>query len=329
MFFAIPFDPAIWSMYHEIVGDLKTKYRKRLQFVFGNEEVRPSERFINIQAFKAQNADLLRQFYRQINSSDIIIADLTNNNPNVHLELGIALSQNKNILRVVGRNIVEVGSDIKGYYVYQYPDGAQLFARLEKYLDMFLRIKALPLNRTAGPFYKRYPKSIGEKLSLSREIGGWGYAELATMRDGEVIVTFSLSSTNGSDPKDWFGASIRYPSKPWGGGYLIYVRRNGNLEIAQMPGIDVLQEKRYPALKPNQNHTLHFKVDGSNLVAWLDGNSKNFIQVSDLINQSFGRVALACFNSKVKVKSIKTVCRDTIDDSSQWLGQSKIKGKTM
>ena len=43
------------------------------------------------------NTELYKQFVSEIYKADIIIADLTHNNPNVHVELGIALQMNKNM----------------------------------------------------------------------------------------------------------------------------------------------------------------------------------------------------------------------------------------
>ena len=60
-----------------------------------------------------------------------MIADLTNNNPNVHVELGIALMQNKNILRVTGRSLSEVGFDIRQLELRPYGDEETLLSRNE------------------------------------------------------------------------------------------------------------------------------------------------------------------------------------------------------
>lgn len=311
VFFAIPFDPAMKSMYTEIRDDLmKEKYGHRLQFVFGTEAVGPSKDFLDMQAFKAQNADLLTQFRSQITSSDIIVADLTSNNPNVHVELGIAITQNKNIVRVSGRNIVEVGSDIKGYFVDQYRDRDDLYDKLKEYIGMFLKIKDQPLDESS-PFYKKHPPLKLESPSLQ----GWGHRQLIRMRDGELKATFNLSQTQ--DDSDWFGVTIRYPrsSEPWFGGTLIYVRQDGKLETAYMLGGPTSPRtlKQYPPLQPGCDHTLHIRVDGSNLIASLDDDLDNAVEVKDLQNQSFGFVAVACHRSVVHVCSIETVCRDTID----------------
>jgi hypothetical protein len=309
VFFAIPFDPAMKSMYTGIVCDLRKEYGDRLQFAFGTEAVGPSQDFLDMQAFKAQNADLLAQFRSQITSSNIIVADLTNNNPNVHVELGIAITQNKNILRVSGRNIVEVGSDIKGFFVDQYRERNDLCEKLEKYIGMFLKIKDQPLDGSS-PFYKTHFLP----LPLNG-LGGWDHKPLLAMRDGELKAKFSISlpPTN-NDYMNWFGAFIRYSDHPWYNSYLIYVRMNGMLEIAQMPSIEPLTSpKEHPPLQLNHDYTFHFKIDGSHLIASLDDDFANAVEVKGLNNQSHGWIALACLGTQVNLSTIETVCRDTVD----------------
>jgi len=93
IFFAFPFDPAIRPMYERIMIHLKKKFNDRFQCVYGNSSIiQPSPKFLEYQVFKQQNTDLLKQFFSNIESCDVVVADLTYNNPNVHVELGIALS---------------------------------------------------------------------------------------------------------------------------------------------------------------------------------------------------------------------------------------------
>ena len=71
-----------------------------ISWFIATEHIGPSPEVSRIETFKAQNRDLHLQFTRQIRDADIVIADLTHNNPNVHLELGIALMHNKNTLNL-------------------------------------------------------------------------------------------------------------------------------------------------------------------------------------------------------------------------------------
>ena len=89
LFFAIPFDSASKHLYERVCEKIREQY-PALTTVTGNKEVGPCQRLSDIASFKAQNQELTEQFVAQIQESDIVIADLTHNNPNVHVELGIA-----------------------------------------------------------------------------------------------------------------------------------------------------------------------------------------------------------------------------------------------
>jgi len=104
LFFAIPFDSATKNLYDRVCRTIRKQYPS-VTTVIGNQEVGPSPMYSDIASFKVQNRELTKQFVAQIQESDIVIADLTHNNPNVHVELGIALMESKNILRVTGRSI--------------------------------------------------------------------------------------------------------------------------------------------------------------------------------------------------------------------------------
>ena len=89
-----------------------------------------------------------------------MVADLTHNNPNVHVELGIALVENKNILRVTGRSISELGFDIQNLEVFQYKNEDELAKKIIAYLDTFFRIKQLPISKNFAPLYCEEPFPI-------------------------------------------------------------------------------------------------------------------------------------------------------------------------
>ena len=90
IFLAIPFDSATRALYRNISDTIRELYDK-VTVVTASAQVGPSEAYSKIATFKLQNRELHKQFVSQITDSDIVIADLTHNNPNVHIELGIAL----------------------------------------------------------------------------------------------------------------------------------------------------------------------------------------------------------------------------------------------
>jgi hypothetical protein len=312
VFFAIPFDSPMWNMYQRIRNKLERKYKDRLIFLFGIEEVRPSDDLLTMDAFKEQNTDLLSRFHSRIQSCDIIISDLTTNNPNVHLELGIALTLNKNILRVLARNIVEVSTDIKGLYHSIYKKQGELQKIIEDYLEMFLKIKNLPLSNLAGKVFVHTDDLILEQRP------DWNVHQLMSFRDGEVKVMFKLVQTRFDlSPADltqsWFGISVRFGNLPWLAGYTIYVRKNGMLEVARMQDVKIIVKKQLPALENGTAYILHMIIDGSYLRAWLDGHEADYVEATDLENQEYGLVSLANFRCSTKILSADAVCRDTLN----------------
>src|ERR1017187_8859099 len=134
-FFAIPFDSATRRLYERVCETIRTRY-PRVTTVIGSEEVGPSAEYSTIASFKAQNRELTKQFVAQIEEADIIIADLTHNNPNVHIELGMALLKNKNILRVTGRSLSELGFDIRNLDVHAYRDEETLTKAILSYCEV-------------------------------------------------------------------------------------------------------------------------------------------------------------------------------------------------
>ena len=112
IFFAIPFDSATSNQYDRVTTIIRARY-PLVTTVIGNKQGGPSPEYADIAIFKAQNRELHQQFTVQIRDADIVVADLTHNNPNVHVELGIALQHNKNILQVSGRSVAELGFDIR------------------------------------------------------------------------------------------------------------------------------------------------------------------------------------------------------------------------
>lgn len=63
---------------------------------------------------------IMNNVFDGINHSEIIIADITGNNPNVFLELGIALSRRENVVIVISQDRDDAPFDIRNWQVLQY-----------------------------------------------------------------------------------------------------------------------------------------------------------------------------------------------------------------
>jgi hypothetical protein len=308
LFFAIPFDSATKNLYENIRHTIRNRY-PTITTVIGNQEIGPSPGYSDIASFKAQNRELTKQFVYQIRDADIVIADLTHNNPNVHVELGIALTENKNILRVTGRSVTELGFDIRNLEVHQYKDEAQLTKTIADYLDIFLEIKKLPITNQFSQLYFKEPgpiklRSLQKKTKLDVQSN---CPPSFKMRDGAVKAEFEILDAETSD--DWFGIYFRVGVNFLMGGYLVYVRQNGSLEIAVYPGPQILQvDSIGQSILGRQVLTVEFEND---YVEAHIGSAQ--LKIVNLSNQIVGHVFPATWNADVDLHSFEMICRDTIE----------------
>ncbi len=244
LFFAIPFDSATRNQYELISGEIRNRF-PTVTTVIGNQQVGPSPEYSTFASFKAQNRELTEQFVSQIRDADIVIADLTNNNPNVHVELGIALTQNKNILRVSGRSDSELPFDIRNLDFSSYKNETELAKTITDYLDTFFKLKQLPISREYGPLYceeSAIPIELRAKDDERHWIDIRPACQDLSIRDGAVQVEFEI--LKGRRPDDWFGIYFRAGDDPFLGSHLSYVRQNGMIEIAVYPGPRVIAKSR-------------------------------------------------------------------------------------
>jgi len=311
LFFAIPFDSASKNLYGRVCREIRKRY-PTVTTVIGNEEVGPSQEYSNIASFKAQNRELTKQFVAQIRGSDIVIADLTHNNPNVHVELGIALMENKNILRVTGRSVSELGFDIRNLEVRRYDDEKQLTGMITRYLDTFFKIKRLSISKQHGNLdWKQSVPIQLRALSSKAQRDGFDVKSICpdnyVMRDGAVHATFEILQAR--SPEDWFGVFFRAGASPWMGSHLVYVRQNGTIELAIWPGPRILEIcSTGQPIKGKQTLLIQFENDQ------LDVQLGQFhLSSAKLVHQAVGRVLPATWYADVDVHSAEMICRDTID----------------
>ena len=168
-----------------------------------------------------------------VNGNFYATLGLTHNNPNVHIELGIALTENKNILRVTGRSVSELGFDIRNLEVFSYRNENALLKKIISYLDTFLEIKKIPISKKFHPLYCEEPVKPLQLRALRPGLDALDFQSHCSpdfqLRDGAVQVDFEILKAKTSS--DWFGIYFRAAAHPLMGSYLLYVRKNGKIEI--------------------------------------------------------------------------------------------------
>jgi len=309
IFFAIPFDKLTKHAYEEMSRQLQEIFEARacqLVTVIGNQQIGPSQHYLDILSFKSQNAYLHDQFFKDIETSDLIVADLTNNNPNVHVELGMALVLNKNILRVTGRDVKELGFDIQNLDVFAYKDKDDLLNKIQKYIERFIEIKRLDFSPEYEELYKKTDPLIllGTKEEM---IKGklWFYAIAGySFRDGAIRLTFEF--LNNLDDESWFGVYLRASENAFLGSFLLYVRKNGFVELGRYPGPEIFSRKGRVALK--QRNSLLLEIENDELEVEVNDGKNNF---DGLKMQNVGNIWIATWECQARADDVELINRDT------------------
>jgi nucleoside 2-deoxyribosyltransferase len=308
IFFAIPFDSATKAMYERVANKIRQRFGS-VTTVIGTSQVGPSLEYSSIATFRAQNRELMTQFVAQIRDADVIVADLTHNNPNVHVELGIALTENKNILRVTGRSLTELAFDIRNLDVRSYKDETSLIESIERYLTTFFEIKKLDISAEHGDLYRvrRQPLMLDpvppDQIDLHLAT-----AQPFILRDGAIRARFEFIKAE--SPADWFGILFRAAENPFLGSHMVYIRQNGAVEVALYPGPQVFEEKFQLSTPFVGQQEVTIEVENNELTIAI-GTDKFTSKL--LARQTHGLVFVATWRSRVTLSSLEIISRDTID----------------
>ena len=316
IFLAIPFDTLTKNVYDNVSKKLRDYFEKKgykLTTVIGSEQIGPSPDYSEILTFRAQNTELHRQFLKEITDSDIIVVDLTNDNPNVHIELGVALTLNKNILRVTGRGVSDLGFDIQSFKVDTYTNEKDLLGKIKKYIEVFFKIKNLDFSEENKSLYRKIPETIflpGTKPEIGKD-KWWSYPiKDFLFRDGAIKL--EIEFVNCLNDESWIGVYFRLAPHFYLGSYLMYIRKNGFVELAEYdPNLNVIHKEQ--CLNPidlNAKIDLLLQVENSQVEATINGQS--FI-IPKLKQQRNGRIMLATYECRAQFKNLELINRDTIE----------------
>lgn len=112
--------------------------------------------------------NILKDIVVGISSADIIVADLTGNNPNVFYELGLAHAMNKKVI-IITQAIDELPFDIKSYRAFQY---SMMFYKIPELKEELKKNLDGAIDGTVGygnPVYDFLPNYNPKQSSINNE----------------------------------------------------------------------------------------------------------------------------------------------------------------
>ncbi len=255
LFIARPWDTPFTELYKHLNDNLSKKwiiYDGSL-IIKENEAQAKREMFIN------RNKLLYDLIVSGIKKSDVFIADVTNANANVMIELGIAIQLNKNIIIVTGQDRTRLPFDIQGFNAEKYDNKNDLNDKIEKELSIYLSIKEQNFDK---PFPGNHIAIPDGKLTGHRNIKQINLTK--PIKNLKLRIEYKFIKISHSD--DWLGIHLRaspsiQPSE------LVYVRSNGNLEIVTLP-----TRPKFSSGEDKENKDNKFSDGYTRLELILDGN---------------------------------------------------------
>jgi len=227
LFIARPWDTAMAELYKQVTA--KANLLKDWDIQDGSNIFKEDEATGEREMFINRNKQLYEMFVSGIQKSDVFIADVTNVNANVMVELGIAIQLNKNVIIVTGQDKNKLPFDIHGFKADKYNSIDQLTDIINAKLSLYLEIKRQNFDKYFPENYI-FPK---EKEELTRRNSIIPIKLSKPIKNLRLRVEYKF--VNVSDDLDWIGIHLRAYSKSSYPSELVYVRKNGDLEIVTLP----------------------------------------------------------------------------------------------
>lgn len=230
VFTAFKWDMHLISTYETIFKSLQAKKEyKNLTFKYGSKDLPYSIKSLGVTEFVNRNRQLYEIFVAGIEASDIFIADITGQNPNVMLELGIAMRLNKNILILKQKNKEErFPFDIQGIHIQEYTSIKELEKNIFDFINMFSRIR----NQTFGNYIPERHQRISEIQLVGTE---YKTLSIIPKKARNLLIKLTYKFLDHVNTKDWIGIHLRTQGPDRGNSELIYSRVNGELELLSWP----------------------------------------------------------------------------------------------
>jgi hypothetical protein len=217
------------------------------------------------------------------------------------------MMENKNILRVTGRSVTELGFDIRNLEVRQYRHEKELIRTVVRYLVTFFAIKRLRISQRHGALYFREPTPLRLKAQECEFAMASNTPRSYLLRDGAVKATFEILEARSAE--DWFGIYFRTGASPFLGSHLVYVRQNGAVELGVYPGPQIIERFSLPRAISGKR-TLMIAFENNKVEIQIGGGR---FSSSKLSHQTTGRIVFAAWRANVIVHSAEMISRDTIE----------------
>lgn len=309
LFVAYPWDIYIQSMYENIFSELFEEWDIR----HGSKVTLKDSDASSVEKFMNRNKYLYNIFVSAIGKSDFFIADVTKTNPNVMLELGVAIQLNKNVLIVTSDELKKLPFDISGFRVSRYKNKDELRKIIKDELRIFEKIRSQSFTKHFNGFYFQYPAEGELKHGQALHLPIPRNIKNLRLRIEYKFLTISNSH-------DWLGIHLRTQSPDIVKSELVYVRYNQKLESVSFPG------KRTPVVgKTEAMRNLQTRDDFKILELIVVENSLKAItpdsnlEDNEIQNENLGGIALHAWahnpptqqNLAIRYRKIEVISLDT------------------
>lgn len=284
LFVAYPWDLYIQGMYEDIFKLIFKKWEVR----HGSNVTLDNKDYADVEKFLYRNKNLYDVFVTAIEKSDFFIADVTKANPNVMLELGVAIQMNKNVLIVTSEEHASLPFDIKGFRVGKYKTREELINLISDEVNVYKKIKSQDFSNHFNPFYFHFP-SEGE-LKHNHILPLPLPKNLKNLR-----LRLEYKFIDKSNSHDWLGVHLRASLPELFRSELVYVRENESLESVSFPG------RRLPEKGIKETDDALLKDDFKTLELIIDENSLRaktacaFLSDDKIVSENVGGIALHAF----------------------------------
>lgn len=283
LFIARPWDTSMAEIYKEATKTLA----KTWDIQDGPRTIKEDQAQANRETFINRNKQLYEMIVVGIQKSDVFIADVTNANANVMLELGIAVQLNKNVIIITGQDINRLPFDIQGFKADKYDTIDKLLQIINDQLSIYLKIK----NQNFDNYFPENYISV-KKGNLTANNAVIQIQLPKLIKNIRMRVEYKFISV--SDNKDWLGVHLRASPVSVQPSELVYVRNNGDLEVVTLP-----TGRPAPLPGKNKNNTDKIMSDGFTMLELiLDGNrllastSERELPDDSIQLESFGSIYL-------------------------------------